>query len=144
MIAQLLHSHARTRAHAIELLGRHGTIVRLLRRGAFALVELDQKPSPFLDGVRCWHLHLDDLLVDDLLVDAVEPPHEDRNPYGVGLSGVGREVVRHAWPSGRWEGLCGATVRPVLIGSWSPPFLSTVENACPACVCLAGNDGTGS
>ncbi|WP_449065705.1 hypothetical protein [Planomonospora algeriensis] len=139
MIVQLLHSHAHTRAHATELLGRHGTIVRLLRRGTFALVELDQEPSPLLGGVRRWHVHM-----DDLLVDAVEHPREDHNPYGVGLSGVGREVIRHAWPSGRRESLCGAMVRPVLVGSWSPPFLSTLENVCSTCVHLAESNGTGS
>ncbi|GAA3142304.1 hypothetical protein GCM10010466_36560 [Planomonospora alba] len=139
MIVQLLHSHARTRAYASWLLGRHGTIVRLLRGGAFALVELDDEPSRFLGGARRWHVHL-----DDLLVDAVEPPSEGNGSYGVGLSGTGREVVRHAWSPGQREGLCGKAVRPVLIGSWSPPFLPTVENVCPACVHLAGNDGTDS
>ncbi|MFC6577905.1 hypothetical protein [Planomonospora parontospora] len=139
MIVQLLHSHARTRAYASWLLGRHGTIVRLLRGGAFALIELDDEPSRFLGGARRWHVYL-----DDLLVDAVEHPREDHNPYGVGLSGAGRGVVRHAWPSGRREGLCGAMVRPVLVGSWSPPFLSTLENVCSICVHIAESDGTGS
>ena len=128
-IVGVLHSHARARAHEHGLVSQRGVIVRLLREGSYALVELDDPPSTLL-GVRRWHLH-----VDDLRIEPVEPRDHVSEPVpGVGLAAGTRHAIKHAIiPADPTIARCGASVRPVLVDGWSPPFSPALERACPDC-----------
>ncbi|MEV6865424.1 hypothetical protein AB0M44_31010 [Streptosporangium subroseum] len=63
IVATLLHSHATTRA-ARDLIGREGTVVRLIPRGTstYALVRMDDEIKGF-PGQEKWPIQLADLVV---------------------------------------------------------------------------------
>ncbi|MEV5413505.1 hypothetical protein AB0K60_32320 [Thermopolyspora sp. NPDC052614] len=120
-----LHSHARAWAHERGLVSQRGTDVRLLREGSYALVEFDDPPSTLL-GVQRWRLH-----VDDLRIEPVEPRSDVGGPVpGAGLAAGTRHAIIPAAPM---IARCGASVRPVLVDGWSPPFSPALEHACPDC-----------
>lgn len=57
-----------------------------------------------------------------------------RHDYRLGLSGTGREAVRHAVRADTENSLCGEEVYPLPICGWSLSFSPTAARAYTACV----------
>ncbi|GAA3258755.1 hypothetical protein GCM10020216_097300 [Nonomuraea helvata] len=131
-IVAMLHSPARTRAVGDLLIGQRGMVVEVLRSGTLALVELEADWADLPGGVRRWPVQWDDLFICSVEgePDAV---HAD---YRLGLSGSGREAIRHAVPADTEDSLCGQEVYPLPICGWSVSFTSTSKRACVVCARL--------
>lgn len=127
-IVDTLHSHAHTRAHRSELLGREGVVVAVLSCGTTALVELDGDVRELPGGVRRWSLRWDDLDLKEL-VDVPAPP-----AYVTGWMEMGRTVVLHAVEPGAEVAVCSASAGPLPMCGWSVPFSPTASRACSKCV----------
>ncbi|MGW3368407.1 hypothetical protein ACWDOR_36270 [Streptosporangium canum] len=123
VIANLLHSHASTRAMGGALLGRCATVVWVRPKG-YVLVQVDGDDLPaVLRGGRRWTLHVDDLLFDPEGAAARRTDFDLKT--GLSRSKRGSKVIRHAlMPELFGVAVCGEAVQPMLIGDWSPPFLS--------------------
>lgn len=129
-IVDTLHSHASTRAHRSELLGREGVVVAVLSSGTTALVELDGDDWELPGGVRRWSLRWDDLDLKEL-VDVPAPP-----AYVTGWRKTGQTVVLHAVEPGAKTAVCSASAGPLPMCGWSVPFSATASRACSRCVAL--------
>lgn len=129
VIVGMLHSPARTRDCASQLVGRRGSVVGVLRSGMLALVALDGENYDLPGGVRRWSVHPDDLEVDT----AAEAVEETAERYRFGMSDAGRGTALHAVPADRKTSLCGEPVRPLPTLGWSVPFSAAASRSCRVC-----------
>jgi hypothetical protein len=135
-IGRLMHSPPRTRAYAASLVGRAGVVVAEIHKNTVAVVQLADDGRGFPAGARQWSLAWDDLHVQQAPSTTALPVER----YKAGTSGNGGGLVQHAMDGHGQVALCGAPVRPVIVGDWHVPFVATLVCACSKCGRLAVPD----
>ncbi|MDP9850386.1 hypothetical protein [Streptosporangium lutulentum] len=120
--------------YARFLIGQRGHIVWAQNGSDVVLVQLETEIKTPGGYQSRWGLHVDDLQITRLIVDT-RP--EDVYGYGVGTTGTGSDLERHAItasPHSRVRAVCGAWVTPVMVGDWCPDWSALLSRACAICV----------